>query len=234
MRVIDAHSLPRRRGLVTRPSPGVLILFRIDGNLSGRHEAGDTFSRRYRAFLLKFGFAQSVVDRHVFFVFDPGRLLRCVGVFVDDNMALIGSWFMAAVLRARWALEFDYSPDMDDTFHNFLGVKYRHMNSNEMKSSCGKALSNSSGTPADLYKRRGATCATTLPANGLRLPQKEPSEDNPLVPLDPLPRARSIVGLDQWIVCHVRPSRSSRCPSTVSAICSPCVGPDPPLGPLSH
>ena len=184
---------------------GVPMVFRIDGNLPGRQEAGAIFSRRYTEFLLEFGFTQSVVDRRVFFLFDPERLLLCVGVFVDDNKVLIESEVMAAAFRARWALEFDEAPDMEATSRDFLGVAYRRVGSHEMELSCGKALRDLADKLTDLPKPRGTTCATPLPENGLRQLQEGPSDGNPLMPTDLLPRARSIVGLGGWIVCHVRP-----------------------------
>ena len=51
----------------------------------------------------------------------------------------------------------------------------------------------------------GAQCTTPLPEKSLSMLERGAGPGNRLLPDSALPRARSILGLAGWVVCHARP-----------------------------
>ena len=76
-----------------------------------------------------------------------------------------------------------------------------------MTISCGKALDDLEKKLGNLKPGEGpgARCAMPLPPAALRELERGPGPANALMPNSILPRARSILGLGGWVVCHAHP-----------------------------
>ena len=100
------------------------------------------------------------------------------------------------------------------TARDFLGLKNVRTTDGEAETvttGCGKALGDLEEKLGDLKPGAGtgAHCIVPLPPAALRQLEHGPGHENALVPDSVLPRARSILGLGGWVVCHARPNAMS-------------------------
>ena len=76
------------------------MLLQVVGNVPGLQNAGVIWAEEFTAVLLGFGFTQSIVDRHLFYLHGETGLLPMAGTFVDDCKLVVQSQAMAAVFEA--------------------------------------------------------------------------------------------------------------------------------------
>ena len=68
-------------------------------SVSGLQNAGVMWAEEFAAFLLRFGFAQSIVDRRLFYLHDSTGLLLMVGTSVSVCKLVVHSETMAAAFN---------------------------------------------------------------------------------------------------------------------------------------
>ena len=74
---------------------GEPMLLQVAGNVPGLQNAGVTWAEESIAFLLGFGFKQSIVDRRLFYLHDKSGPMLMAGTFVDDCKLVVQSETMA-------------------------------------------------------------------------------------------------------------------------------------------
>jgi len=182
------------------------MILQIVGNVPGLQNAGAMWAEEFTGFLLDFGFTQSITDRRLFHLADEGGRLLIVGTFVDDCKVVIQSESKAAEFTKAWEERYRDPPDVEATARDFLGLKYTRVGST-ITISCNKATDDLAEKLEGIATRAGAgaQCASPLPDKALSLLEMGAGPGNKLLPEAALPRARSILGLAGWIVCHARP-----------------------------
>ena len=100
------------------------MVLQIAGIAPGLQNAGVMWAEEFTAFLLGFGFTQSIVDRHLFYLYDNSGLLVMAGTFVDDFKLVVQYGAMAAAVDEAWKEKYRDPPDADATARDFLGLKY--------------------------------------------------------------------------------------------------------------
>ena len=60
------------------------VVLQVVGNVPGLQNAGVMKAEEFTAFLLRFGFAQSIVDRRLFYLHDKSGLLPMAGTSAGD------------------------------------------------------------------------------------------------------------------------------------------------------
>ena len=123
---------------------------------------------------------------------------------------------MAAEFTKAWEERYRDPPGVEATERDFLGLKYTRAGST-ITISCNKATGDFAGKLGGLAPRvgAGAQCTTPLPEKALSLLELGAGPGNQLLPDSVLSRARGILGLAGWVVCHARPTpcwRSSPSP----------------------
>ena len=163
----------------------------------------------FTAFLLGFGFTQSVVDGRLFYVHGKLGLVLMVGTFVEDSKLVVLSETMAAALSEGRKKKYRDPPDADAAARDFLGPKYVRATDGETETETNgynKAFVDLEERLGDLIPRGpGAHCAVSLPPAALRQLEYGPGPDNVLMPVSILPRACSTLGFGGWILCHACP-----------------------------
>ena len=201
------HDLGARHGLCfDAVQGGEPMILQIVGNVPGLQNAGAMWAEEFTGFLLDFGFTQSITDRRLFHLTDEGGRLLIVGTFVDDCKVVIQSESKAAEFTKAWEERYRDPPDVEATARDFLGLKYTRVGST-ITISCNKATDDLAEKLDGIAPRAGAgaQCTSPLPDKALSLLELGAGPGNRLLPESALPRARSILGLAGWIVCHARP-----------------------------
>ena len=107
--------------------------------MPGLQNAGVMWAEEFTAFLLGFGFTQSIVDRRLFYLDDKSGLLLMAGTFVDDFTLVVQSEAMAAALNEAREKRCRDPPDADATARDFLGHKYARATDGEAGAPPGAA-----------------------------------------------------------------------------------------------
>ena len=185
-------------GYPSRDVNGRLNFFRVDGNIPGRQDAGAIWEREYDAWLLDQGFAQSIVDRRVFFKYidndlgDPG--LFVLGIYVDDNFVHVENKAEWKSFYAAWSTRFPESSNTLVASNDFLGVSYDYRPDGTVVCSCGKLLAHLRFLLSD-HVIDIPSFDTPLPADVLPRLREGPSVDNPLMDKSYVSAARRMTGV---------------------------------------
>ena len=75
------------------------MFLKVVGNVPGLQNACVMWAGDLTAFLLEFGFAQSTVDRRLFYLHDKAGLLLMVSTFVDDCKPVVQSGTVTAAFN---------------------------------------------------------------------------------------------------------------------------------------
>ena len=186
------------------------MLLQIVGNVPGLQNAGVMWAEELTAFLLGFEFTQSIVDRRLFYLHDEKGSCSWPALL----WTTASSWCIprrrSAAFNEAWRKRYRDPPDAEATARDFLGLKYVRAADEEGESvtiSYGKALDDLEKKLGNLNPGGGpgARCTVPLPPAVLRGLERRPGPANALLPDSILPRARSILGLGGWVVCHARP-----------------------------
>ena len=182
------------------------MMLQIVGNMPGLQNAGAMWAEEFTGFLLDFDFTQSVTDRRLFHLTDKDGLLLIAGMFVDDCKVLVQSDSKVAEFSKAWGERYRDPPDVEATARDLLGLKYTRVGS-VITISCHNATDDLAEKPSGLGPRlgAGAQCTSPLPEGSLSRLESGAGPDNRWLPDSALPRARRILGLARWVVCHARP-----------------------------
>ena len=131
------------------------------------------------------------------------------GAFVDDCKLVVQFGTMAAAFHKASEKRYRDPPDVDATARDFPRPKYVRAREGKIEAvttGCTKALVDLEGKLENLMPRggQGAHCTAPPPLAALRQLEYGPRPDNALMPESILRRARKILGLGGWIVCHAR------------------------------
>ena len=176
------------------------------GYVPGLQNAEAMWAEELTGFLFDFGFTQSITDRRLFHLTDEDGLLLIVGTFVGDCKVVVQSESKAAEFKKAWEERYRDPPDVEATACDFPGLKNGREGS-AITASCNKATDDLAEKLDGLAPRAGAgaPCTTPLPEKPLSMLELGAGPGDRLLPDSALPRARSILGLAGWIVCHARP-----------------------------
>ena len=165
------------------------------------------WAEEFTGFRLDFGFTQPITDRRLFKLTDEDGLLPIAGTFVHDFKVVVQSESKAAEFSKAWEERHRDPPDVETTARDFLGLEFTRDGS-VITISCHKATGDLVVKLSGLSPRlgAGAQCTSPLPEGSLSRLESGAGPDSRLLPDSTLPRARSILGLTGWVVCHAKPN----------------------------
>jgi hypothetical protein len=203
-------------GYPGRNSRGEEMLFYVQGNLPGRRDAGNIWSKVYAKFMLEQGFSQSKVDRKVFYI--PGKITA--GIHVDDCVSSVRDAAAGEAFHQSWRARFGGTTDRlvrtasGEFIAFFLGLRLlvspgtvkmdspRLMDDLSSKLDAAFALKDS---PQRRYVSQDAPLASGALA-ALRARPVDGQVDGPVAMRESVREcARSLLGLGGYIVVQFRP-----------------------------